>query len=177
VVAAPPCGPAAESPVDTLGRASSSIWQSNGLLIRRFGVQVPGGPQRHLDRIGQTPWVLLPRQRLGVGAKAYVVGRTRIVATAIACSAPGPDPSPTQADPEPPSRTPPTFPCRRSIPYGSIAHPSIRRRSTCLGQGLPVPRRDAAWGAPLLLMDLHGCPKRQVRQMLHVRVVDADAPV
>jgi hypothetical protein len=27
-----------------LGRASSSIWQSNGLLIRRFGVQVPGGP-------------------------------------------------------------------------------------------------------------------------------------
>ena len=27
-----------------LGRASSSIWQSNGLLIRRFGVRVPGGP-------------------------------------------------------------------------------------------------------------------------------------
>src|SRR4029077_21213093 len=25
-------------------RASSSIWQSNGLLIRRFGVRVPGGP-------------------------------------------------------------------------------------------------------------------------------------
>jgi hypothetical protein len=27
-----------------LNRASSSIWQSNGLLIRRFGVRVPGGP-------------------------------------------------------------------------------------------------------------------------------------
>ena len=31
-------------PVATLRRASSSIWQSNGLLIRRFGVRVPGGP-------------------------------------------------------------------------------------------------------------------------------------
>jgi hypothetical protein len=29
---------------DTLHRASSSIWQSNGLLIRRFGVRIPGGP-------------------------------------------------------------------------------------------------------------------------------------
>jgi hypothetical protein len=28
----------------TLGRASSSIWQSNGLLIRRFRVRIPGGP-------------------------------------------------------------------------------------------------------------------------------------
>ena len=27
----------------TFGRASSSIWQSNGLLIRRFWVRVPGG--------------------------------------------------------------------------------------------------------------------------------------
>ena len=32
------------SRVVTLRRASSSIWQSNGLLIRRFGVRVPGGP-------------------------------------------------------------------------------------------------------------------------------------
>jgi hypothetical protein len=34
-----------------LRRASSSIWQSNGLLIRRFRVRVPGGP-REIRRSG-----------------------------------------------------------------------------------------------------------------------------
>jgi len=36
--------PKPEGPVARLRRASSSIWQSNGLLIRRFGVRIPGGP-------------------------------------------------------------------------------------------------------------------------------------
>src|SRR3990172_5029316 len=56
VVRAPGCGPGGwgfKSPrspeslrfaVARLRRASSSIWQSNGLLIRRFRVRVPGGP-------------------------------------------------------------------------------------------------------------------------------------
>src|SRR5215210_4371262 len=32
--------------IGRLPRASSSTWQSNGLLIRRFGVRIPGGPPR-----------------------------------------------------------------------------------------------------------------------------------
>src|SRR6185436_1428751 len=36
-----------------LRRASSSTWQSNGLLIRRFGVRIPGGPRPfRASRIG-----------------------------------------------------------------------------------------------------------------------------
>ena len=60
VVRAPGCGPGGwgfKSPrspeslrfaVARLRRASSSIWQSNGLLIRRFRVRVPGGPPPRL---------------------------------------------------------------------------------------------------------------------------------
>jgi hypothetical protein len=33
-------------------RAASSIWQSNGFLTRRFGVQIPGGALRGRDGNG-----------------------------------------------------------------------------------------------------------------------------
>ena len=43
-----PGPPGMRPSVARLRRASSSIWQSNGLLIRRFGVRVPGGPPQDL---------------------------------------------------------------------------------------------------------------------------------
>ena len=60
--------PKRRGPVARLRRASSSIWQSNGLLIRRFGVRIPGGPRtrsRCRDR----------------GTDAYAIGALDVVVT------------------------------------------------------------------------------------------------